>query len=49
MNFIINLLNSCNYNAILIIICKLLKKKHYISFFINNKDIIAKKIAKMLM
>ncbi len=49
MNFIINLLNSYNYNAILIIIYKLLKKRYYVSYFTNDEDIIIKKITKMLM
>ncbi len=49
MNFIINLLNSCDYNAILNVIYKLLKERHYVSYFTNDEDIIIKKIAKMLM
>ncbi len=49
MNFIINLLNLYDYNVILIIIYKLLKEKHYVSYFINDKDIIIKKTVKMLM
>ncbi len=39
MNFIINLLNLYNYNAILIIIYKLLKEKHYVSYFTNDKEL----------
>ncbi len=49
MNFIINLLNLYNYNAILTIIYRLLKDKHYVSYFTNDKNIIIKKIVKMLM
>ncbi len=49
MNFIINLLNSYNYNAILIILCRLLKEKHYVFYFTNDKDITDKKTAEMLM
>ena len=49
MNFIINLLNLYNYNAILIIIYKLLKERYYVSYFTNDKDITVKKTAKMLI
>ncbi len=49
MNFIINLFNLYNYNVILIVICRLLKEKHYVSYFINDEDITVKKTAKMLM
>ena len=37
MNFIINLSDSHNYNAILTVICKLLKERHYISCIIDDK------------
>ncbi len=49
MNYVINLFNSDNNNAILTIICKLLKKRHYISCFTNDKEIIAKKTTKLLL
>ncbi len=49
MNFIINLLNLYDYNAILTIIYRLLKERHYVSYFTNDKDIIIKETAKMLM
>ncbi len=49
MNFIINLFNLYNYNAILTIICKLLKERHYIFYIINDKDITVKKTAEMLL
>ncbi len=49
MNFITFLLNSYDYNVILIIIYKLLKEKHYVSCFTNDKDIIIKKIVKILI
>ncbi len=49
MNFIINLLNLYDYNAILTVICRLLKERHYVSYFINNENITVEKIAKMLM
>ncbi len=49
MNFIINLSNSSEYNAILTIICKLLKERHYISCIIDDEDITVKKTAEMLI
>ncbi len=49
MNFIINLLNLYDYNAILIVIYRLLKERHYVFYFTNDEDIIIKKIVKMLM
>ncbi len=49
MNYVINLFNLNDNNAILTIICKLLKKRYYISCFINNEEIIAKKIVKLLL
>ncbi len=49
MNFIINLLNLYDYNAILTIIYRFLKERHYVSYFANVKDITVKKTAKMLM
>ena len=49
MNFIINLSDSYDYNAILTVICKLLKERHYISCIINDEDIIVKKTAEMLL
>ncbi len=49
MNFIINLLNLYDYNVILIIIYKLLKERHYVSCFTNDKDITIEKTAKMLI
>ncbi len=49
MNFIINLFDSYNYNTILTIICKLLKEKHYISYIIDDENIIVKKTAEMLL
>ncbi len=49
MNFIINLFDLYDYNAILTVICKLLKEKHYIFCIINDKDITAEKTAEMLI
>ncbi len=49
MNFIINLFDLSEYNAILTIICKLLKERHYISCIIDDEDITVKKTAEMLI
>ncbi len=49
MNFIINLFDSSEYNAILMIICKLLKKRHYISCITNDENITVEKTAEMLI
>ncbi len=39
MNFIIDLSDSYNYNAILTVICRLLKERHYISCITDDEDI----------
>ncbi len=49
MNFIINLSDSYDYNAILTIICRLLKERHYISCITDDEDITVKKTAEMLL
>jgi len=49
MNFIINLFDSSEYNTILMIICKLSKKEHYISCIIDDEDITVEKTAEMLI
>ncbi len=49
MNFIINLFDSSEYNVILMIICRLSKKRHYISCIIDDEDITVKKTAEMLI
>ncbi len=49
MNYVINLFNLNDNNAILTIIYKLLKKKHYISCFINDEEITTKKTIKLLL
>ncbi len=48
INFIINLSDSSKYNAILTIICKLSKERHYISCIIDDEDITVEKTAEML-
>ncbi len=49
MNFIIDLFNSYDYNAILTVICKLLKERHYISCITDDEDIIVEKTVEMLL
>ncbi len=49
MNFIINLFDSSEYNAILTIICRLSKKRHYISCITDDEDITVEKTAEMLI
>ncbi len=49
MNFIINLFDSYDYNAILTVICRLLKERHYSSCIIDDEDITVKKTAEMLL
>jgi len=49
MNFIIDLFDSSEYNAILMIICRLSKKEHYISCITDDENITVKKTAKMLI
>ncbi len=49
MNFIINLSDSYNYNAILTVICRLLKERHYISCITDDEDITVEKTAEMLL
>ncbi len=49
INFIINLFNSYDYNTILTVICRLSKKRHYISCIIDDEDITAEKTAEMLI
>ncbi len=49
MNFIIDLFDSSEYNAILTIICRLSKKRHYISCITDDEDITVKKTAEMLI
>ncbi len=49
MNFIIDLFDSFNYNAILTVICKLSKERHYISCIIDDEEITVKRTVKMLI
>jgi len=49
MNFIINLSDSYDYNAILTVICRLSKERHYIFCIIDDKDITVEKTAEMLI
>jgi len=49
MNFIIDLLDSYNYNVILTVIYRLLKERHYISCIIDDEDITVEKTAEMLL
>ncbi len=49
MNFIIDLSDSSEYNAILMIICRLSKERHYISCITENEDITVEKTAEMLI
>ncbi len=49
MNFIIDLSDSYDYNAILTVICRLLKERHYISCIIDDKNITVEKTAEMLL
>ncbi len=49
MNFIIDLFDLSEYNAILTIICRLSKERHYISCIIDDEDITVEKTAEMLI
>ena len=49
MNFIINLFSLKDKNIILTMICKLLKKWHYISCFIDDERITAEKTAELML
>ncbi len=49
MNFIIDLYDSYDYNAILTVICRLPKERHYISCIIDDEDITVEKTAEMLL
>jgi len=49
MNFIIDLSDSYDYNAILTVICKLLKERHYIFCIIDDEVITVEKTAEMLL
>ncbi len=49
MNFVINLSLSKGKNIILTVICKLIKKRHYISCFTDDEKITAEKTAELML
>ncbi len=49
MNFIIDLSSSKGKNIILTVICKLLKKQHYISCFTDDERITTEKTAELML
>ncbi len=49
MNFIIDLLSSEGKNVILTVICKLSKKRHYISCSTDDEEITAEKTAELML
>ncbi len=49
MNFVINLSLSKGKNIILTVICKLTKKRHYISCFTDDEKITAEKTAELML
>ncbi len=49
MNFIIDLFDSYYYNAILTVICRLSKERHYISCITDDENITVEKTAEMLL
>ncbi len=49
MNFIIDLLSSEDKNIILTVICKLSKKRHYISCSTDDEEITAEKTAELML
>ncbi len=49
MNFIIDLSSSKGKNVILTVICKLSKKRHYISCFTDDEKITAEKTAELML
>jgi len=49
MNFIINLFLSEDKNIILTVICKLIKKQHYISCFIDDEKFTAEKTDELML
>ena len=49
MNFIIELFNSKNHNAILIVINTLLKKRYYISCIVNDENTSVEVTIKLLI
>ncbi len=49
MNFIINLSLSKGKNIILTVICRLTKKRHYISCSTDDEEITAEKTAELML
>ncbi len=49
MNYVIDLFNLDDNNAILTIICRLLKERHYIPCFTDDEGTIAEKTVKLLL
>ncbi len=49
MNFVINLSSSKGKNVILTVICRLTKKRHYISCFTDDEKITAEKTAELML
>jgi len=49
MNFIIDLSSSKGKNVILTVICRLSKKRHYISYFTDDEKITAEKTAELML
>ena len=49
MNYVTDLFNSNDNNAILTIICRLLKERYYISCFTDDEGITTKKTAELLL
>jgi len=49
MNFIIDLSLSEDKNIILTVICRLSKKRHYISCSIDDEEITAEKTAELML
>ncbi len=49
MNFVIDLSFSKDKNIILTVICKLTKKRHYISYFTDDERITAEKTAELML
>ncbi len=49
MNFIIDLPSSEGKNAILTVICRLSKERHYIPYFTDDEKITAEKTAELML
>ncbi len=49
MNFIIDLSSSEGKNVILIVICRLSKKRHYIFYSTDDEEITAEKTAELML